>query len=989
MRFAHADPRLIFVSQLLSTMKKTSSILSLATALVVFAFGILSGSAQGIDAEFTNGVNFLQEGENQAAYETFDNIIRTHAGSADQIGPVFGSIYYHRGVAAMRKGDLAQAAADFTTCFEDFPNVADANARKNMYETMAMYQAAFCQRQTEAYADALKNFDKFEDRASQPNIVDKQNIKYNRAELKAHAAFCFASTGKPEAAAETLSEIYSDKGGRDPKTGSLFKIRPLLNEHALVLTLKAFLDGEKADKGTEFIGENRQHINREAGLRYQFARNIASIGAQANQAEEYEYALALLSIVPMTDESNEWLRRRKSSVEAVQSPGYAKMIEKIEARLKEDIAEGRPIEILVLETVGSIYEVNRNFEGSYAVFNLLVNDYPKSDRLPILLYRAANAAYVTGRVMECEKYGQDFLTNYPDHELRPNVEKMMIRGIFMNGQYESAIEIATRLRPSIADGSPGADVADYVLGASHYFLGHWQDALASLDKHIESFPESDFRESAMFYRADTESRLGNFKKSGIMLDDYLEKYPEGGLLDRALYSRATAHFYLDELSEAQTRLNEFFSKTPNSLVRDEAYNLFGNVLYSQENADVAAARKAYQRALDIAEEFSHTTVAAEALQSLMMVARDEKEYDLAVKLYDAYFEKYPDEFNRAKVATGGLKPLEEVGRLDDGLNRIEKLIAELGNERDAFGVDDLITAYSQSAIKGGMKLEELRENLMKIEGLSPDADVTRAMLLMAVIDAYEEAIKSEKNEGTVRQLTGTVDALYGQLERRFKPDRMSNYILYRLGDQLVQRKRGPEAEKYLNEILGRSDTSFRQDALFALASLKVALGGDKNNEEAVVILRDLIANNPNDNKLLERATGQLGEALMAGERWQEANETWREYLKHTSWLSRGIEATYNVGFSHEKMGQGGEAQKAYAQVIGTDPGFLKYSVPSWISTAEIFWAAGEKQKAYDTLHHMIKKVGHLEDEDPSGKIRDAKVKYDVWSGEPGILAKPL
>ncbi|QQL44207.1 tetratricopeptide repeat protein [Sulfuriroseicoccus oceanibius] len=974
-------------------MKKPPSFLKLIAAASVMAAGTVSIHAQDINKDFSKGVTFLQDGNSQAAYETFDAIIRAHSGKANEIGPVFGSIYFHRGVAAMRKQDWEKAASDFTTCFSQFKNVADANKSKNMYQTMAMYQAAVCQRMSGQYAEALKNFEAFEKRAGDKNIPDRQTVAFNRGDLKAHMAFCYASEGKPKLAAAALHDNYTDDGKRDPKTGSQFKANPMLNEQSLIATLKAFLDTEDSEGGIEFIRENRQYINRDAGLRYQFAQSMGALGAVANQAGDYGYAMALLSIVPMTDESLEWLRQAKGGVEAMDRPGgvkspLGKQIEAIEAKIAKDVAEGNPIEVLVLETMGAIYEANRNFEGSYAVFEELLAKFPKAERRSFLLYRAANAAYVTGRVNECQKYADAFIQEFPDHELRDRVENMRILGIFLNGQYERALTVLETA--IIPEGSDLEDMAMYVRGASNYFLGNWNEAATVLGDHVNKYRESEsqYVESTMFFLADTQARLGDFRKAGAMLDKYLEKYPEGQLLDRALYSRAMAHFYLDETDAAQKRLNDFFSQAPDSLVRDEAYKLFGDVIYSSENPDVESARKQYQRALETAQEFAHDNVAADALQSLLILSNDEQEWDKSVEIYETYFEKYPEGFNRAKIAVNGLKPLEEVGRLDEGLEKVAELIVDLGSQRDAFGVEDLITAYSQTAVKGGMELEELRDKLLNLP-VSGSAEVTRAMLLMAVIDAYEDAIKQEKDEARKRLLAGTVSALYRQMEDRFAPDRLSNYILIRVGQQLVDRGRSAEAEKYLKEILVRDDTAYQTDARYALAELNMKQGGAGDLDESVQILRDLLDNNPNEKAASrEKWTVLLGNALMKAEKWKEAEAVWDGYLKE-GWRSFVIEATFKMGVSRQESGDDGGAQACYTNVVASDPGYLEYSLPSWKRMADIFRDNGRNQDAYDTLHNMISRVGHLEEKDEQGIIRDARVTMEALAAGGGVVEKPL
>ncbi len=962
----------------------------LLTSLVVLGSVIIGASAQDVDSDYKRGVVALKAKNFEEAFTAFNGIIDSQGENAQKLyGPMFGAIYFHRGLANQALKRYGDAATDFETSFQKFANKKEVE-RKNMYETMSIYSAAVNRRAAEEFEEAIKHFNMFEDRVKQ-DTVDKPGVRFNRADLMAHKAVSYARTEKPRDAADLITKLFKDKGLMNIETKSFFKPNVELVEEALAYTLQAFLEQKDTTSGVDFIKENRQYINRDPGLRYKFAKLLAKIGAEAIRESEHEYALAVFSIIPKSREVLQWVENESTTHLALSNPGgtksaYGLQLSKIREAVEADVNSGQPIEILILESVGAIYELNNDFEGSYAIYSYLAASYPKAERRPYVLFRACNASYITGRVLECEAYGKDFLENFPDHELRPNVETMMIQGIFFNGDYDKALQVATSLRPKIPDGSPGADIADYVMGASNYFLGNWNDANAGLTKHIKDFPESTFRESARYYQADTLVRLSDFGNAAILLDKYLEDYPDGDLLDRALYTRATIHYQRDELAEAQTRLNDFFSKRPNSMIRDQGYNLFGNVLEGKEEPNIEEAEKAYQRALQSAEDFQHNAVAAESLQYLTTLEKERKDYTAAAKHYDTYFEKYPTQFNRAKMAVIGLEPLEETGRLKDALERVEKYITEFGNTPEAQGVDDLITAYTETAIKGGMTLEELQEKALNPPGIRPESKVARAMWQMAAIDAYEKEIeKSEESTPRQRQLKGTVDQLYTQLIANFEAPKLSNYILYRLGDQLLKRDRTGEAETYFSEILTRDDTSYREEALFAMATLK----SKRNDPEAITILKELIANYPNDNKLQERAVSQLADSYMNAGKWQEANTTWRDYLKRFNTGSRTTEATFKVGLSHEKMDQPVDALGAYAQVFGVNPGYLEYSVPAWLNSAKIFWAAGQKQDAYDTLHIMLKKIGHLEPQDKSGGITEAREKLDLWGNDPSVLAKPL
>lgn len=121
-----------------------------------------------------------------------------------------------------------------------------------------------------------------------------------------------------------------------------------------------------------------------------------------------------------------------------------------------------------------------------------------------------------------------------------------LEDLFKRGDYRVALSEAEKLRASSASGSADRDVADFVAGASNYYLGRFRDAQSFLDSHVKNFPRSRHRESALYYQASNRVRLLQWRVAGGMLDRYIASYPESLLLEFALFDRATCHFGLGE-----------------------------------------------------------------------------------------------------------------------------------------------------------------------------------------------------------------------------------------------------------------------------------------------------------------------------------------------------------------------------------------------------------------------------------------------------------
>ena len=74
-----------------------------------------------------------------------------------------------------------------------------------------------------------------------------------------------------------------------------------------------------------------------------------------------------------------------------------------------------------------------------------------------------------GEVLVTEKYGSLFLKTFPDSKHVESVRSMMLTSLFMEGEYEKCIEVATVMLPKLASPSKQHDICLHVLGGSYYY----------------------------------------------------------------------------------------------------------------------------------------------------------------------------------------------------------------------------------------------------------------------------------------------------------------------------------------------------------------------------------------------------------------------------------------------------------------------------------------------------------------------------------------
>ncbi len=135
-------------------------------------------------------------------------------------------------------------------------------------------------------------------------------------------------------------------------------------------------------------------------------------------------------------------------------------------------------------------------------------------------------------------------------------------------------------------------MADFVAGASNYYLGRFQDAQSFFDSHVKNFPRSRHRESALYYQASNRVRLLQWRVAGGMLDRYiasLSRISAFGVCafrprDLPFRSRGARSAALKVVGRLERQF--IYSK-----IRDRALALKGDVL--QEAGDLSAAQASY------------------------------------------------------------------------------------------------------------------------------------------------------------------------------------------------------------------------------------------------------------------------------------------------------------------------------------------------------------------------------------------------------------
>ena len=976
---------------------------------------------EGPDDLFNRGVALLQDGQYPGAEEAFSTMIERFERDAERLfGPRFGTVYFHRGVALEGQRRFQEAADDFEVSATRYANRA-GDRRINPYATMSLLHVggALMRIENPDYELVLEVFQRFQ-RQVEDDPPDAANIAYNRATLLANIAISEARAQRPRNAAQTFRRLMSDPGGFCRETRSNFQKTQQTVHAAASEIVESFQVNDIPDAGLEFVDEFRPALTEDRAISYFYTPRYLEAASNAAREGYYAFALSIYSILPTSQQVLDGLALNRARLEAFPHADgrpreMANVLDRIEQRVIEDMESGTPVDAWVLDGVARVFFLNGNQQAAYGTYRTLIDMFPNSQLRPQMLYFAAATASTTGRLAATQQYGERFLEEYPDHELRDRVEELLLESLFWNARYEEALAVGKDVRER-ATQDDMFELSDFVIGGSLYFLGRFPEAERELRAFREKWPDSERTEPARYYLADNLARLNRFVEAGAMLDSFLNDYPNSELLDLALYSRANVHYNQEELNPAVTRLGQFLSQRPNSEIRDQALNLLGNINDSLGNTETAEQN--YRDALAFARRLGNRSTAAQSLIFLMgLLSEDEERDEEVVELAEEFFRDHPNDLNRARAAVVPLDAMDRLGRIDEGLARIESLIPTFGEDLEAAGMEDLILAYVKHAEAGGLSMEELRERLYNFPRVPESAVALRARLMMALIDFYEQRINEEDDEATVARMEGEIRGVFGQLRREFPIESLSNYILVRVGDYLVRYEEFAAAREYFDRAIESPDTEFQDRATFNLGFLLLLSESREDNRRAFGYFDRIMEDFRFDRLLVEETFRMraLGHEML--EEWDRVESVWREYLRYEGGAFRRYqtEAFYKIGLSFDRRGQWEAAMDNYAQVWVLDPGNLLFSAPAWFRMAEInFHERGHKQNAYENLWDMVRRaaggIGHLEAEEQRildnpdqyadrlnrrlmadrlqrNYIAHAKRELEVWERDPGVTAK--
>ncbi|MCB1095753.1 MAG: tetratricopeptide repeat protein [Verrucomicrobiae bacterium] len=957
----------------------TKRLLVSVIASCSFALGqatTVSAQAPDVGELYNKAVQLVERDKNYAAAlkETNDIIDRFGQHAKEDFGATFGTIYYLKGICLFNLKQYGDAFVEFERCHKEFPNTLrpDRNAStranvNNAHWRRSVFYMAACRQREESWGEAIKIYDQFK-------ALNPERGEYDPATLELNVATCYINAGNIKHGQALLDSVIKRRGELRAKPAAVFTAFvalvngwsevPAESIESTVKSAHAFLDQNIDALRLSAYDMARYKFNWQI---YQGCRGLGNTGMEG-------LGWRLLGIVPETIRVVKDLQARKQA--------FTSTNDKLEAEIavyEKEISDGNPIELFVLLEEARLLELRGDTWGSFAIYDHLAVNFPKAKSRPEILYNATRTAAVIRDMVTVQHHGLTFLSEYPNHKLTEAVSALLLEQLFFNGEYEKCLGIAADLRRGKEPGAPERDLPDFAYGGSLFYLGRYGEAQPEVDLHVEKYPGSRFREHSLYHQAGNLVKLFKYPRAARLLDDFMEKYPESILMDLVLYDRATAHYGMDQLESCVKVIGQLKDRFPNSAVFDRALVLEGDVFQLKEEFN--SARKVYAEARAMAVDQRHDETAANALFQMIAVEVAQEKWDAAIKFYDEFMAAYPGSYFEPNVIVSAMPALEAKGRADVALGKLEEIIIVLGERRDVSQLERALASYARIyGEKNGA--EALVRRLEKFPNVPVRNDLLRAWLAVTRLNVLED----DANKKKFKNLDAEIKVAYADL-KALPMDDLSNYILTKIGQNLLKGGEPLEALPWFDAVRARPNPELRDIATMGVAQIKANSKSSAMNAEAIDLFREIIEVYKTPSLIPEAVLG-LGRVLFKQDKWKAAlDDALVQYIENKNWGQARAEVSWMAGRCYEELGKGDEAMHAYLNVYLPYTSQIQYSADAYYRAASLMQKSGKKDQAYKTLTDMLLRMGHLQDSDKTRSIAKARDLHLTLARELGKNAE--
>jgi TolA-binding protein len=423
----------------------------------------------------------------------------------------------------------------------------------------------------------------------------------------------------------------------------------------------------------------------------------------------------------------------------------------------------------------------------------------------------------------------------------------------------------------------------------------FDEAIGKFTEYINSYPQAQDLESAIFGRALAKYQAGKYNDAIKDLELNLQKFPQSATLSDTKNLLAVT---LATLGSAELMKGDESTKTHAFALYKRAADYLREILKSKE--DFALITEANFQLGEIllnqagfSPESERPPLYAEALAAYRSVAPKEQIVSLQ--------EKKLREFPARKAAALRANNPDVKKQLDRDNERELRKLSELRGKPDetARALLKIAEIYFQQG-----KLNESRVVLKHIRPhLTNDLDKKRALYFITMTYVLQNAADRAK-------------ASYEEFQSRYKGDPLADNLPVAMGGMYLSQSNPDEAIRYFNESLAIYPAGrFAGLSVVQKASAETLLG---NHADALKTFQDYLAQNP------PPEIGVIAHAGVAGihkdnQEWDKAIAAYEVVKTKYSGTPQALEADYWIGICTQQKGDNATAAQILDAFVKANP----------------------------------------------------------------------
>lgn len=893
----------------------------------------------------------------------------------EDFGAQAGGIVFDYGTVLLQMQEWQKARDAFERCHLFKANECQKAKiqNQNSREVLALFQWGFCESQLGNDARAIELYDQYLEKAK----ADPAELAKIRNAFKLRRGASLMKVGRTDEGVAEIRELFEKRA--EWQVSTQFLVQGLLElglgwvDLAKKGQTPVAVDQVEA-QAQLFLDQNAATIDVTPldKFRFGFIERLKKLGFESSEAGMQTLALRFYSMVPTLEEVEFDLQSRLQILPGGAVPAaFQQILDQIGELKKRPV----PADVEMQRLVARSYEMLGNYIAPREIYRHLADNYPaiEKDRRAEILHEAARYSTMLGDYSSAQFFGEVFMAEMPDHRLRDNVSVFMLQSLFSSQQFDQVVSICENVRQRFQLGDEQRELPDALYGLALYSLGKFPEAVAAFDEYAKTYKTGGNREMVMYHRANTRMILREFRTAAELAHEFQQEFPKSEkFLDLSIADMALCRFNLEDFTGAVAAAQQLEGQFPNSQALDRVMNIKGDGLMMRSNevedpADQAKVRDdalgAYLKAIEVGKllegtgknQETHKAAVGEAIAKAVDIyvtdadaltqggdaAGAAEKMKKAVELYDSFFPNYAGTFYEPQVSVFTLPALESVGRGEDGLVQMEKMINVLGSRTGEDMNLDLLRRAIGSYSDASVRIRGEDKTLAVLDafpGIDPANQALLTWLKMQKVIVLQGMLaKGKKDSPEVAGINGRIEQAFKEMEQ-FEVKSLSEIALKMIGDYLYGSENPFLAVRYYEELLIRSNPEadqFKASADLGLGRIEARRTDAESRRTARDRFKRVI-DTYKDEELTPQATLELGRLAVATQNWEEAKTAFGTINQNKRWLKpeERAEATYKFGQCLEGLGDIGGAFQAYTAAWVT---YAKHS--EWSTQSLERWLA--------------------------------------------------